>query len=118
MIIIVDDEENILKSFARILRSEKIEVLTFICPLEAIEAIKKLNVKIVISDFRMQKLNGVEFLQEIKKISPNAKRFILSGYADENLIKNSIENEIVHGYWLKPLDQKQFVDNIKLTLSQ
>ncbi len=113
MILLLDDEENILRSLSRALRSAGVEIVTFSDPYKALDYLKENSVEIVISDFRMQKQNGIAFLVEVKIFSPNSKRIILSGYADEQLIKKSIEDETVHGYWLKPMKVDEILSKIQ-----
>jgi DNA-binding NtrC family response regulator len=88
-IIIVDDEEMILKSLESFLTlATDYIVKTFLSPAEALEYIKNNDVDLVISDYLMPDMDGLSFLEEVKKLRPEVPRIILTGYADkENAIK-------------------------------
>lgn len=92
-IMLVDDEENILNALRRVLASdrdregEKLTIETFSVPQEALKRAEDVAFDLVISDFRMPLMNGVEFLKAFRSIQPNSARIILSGYTDlEGLI--------------------------------
>ena len=117
-ILIVDDEEPILKSLRRLLTltpctvgstNFKITVDCFSSPAEALQKAKHTAYGLVISDYRMPGMNGVEFLKEFRKIQPHTPRLILSGYADLNgLIKAINEAEIIR-FISKPWNDYELV---------
>ncbi len=113
MILFLDDEINVLRSIERLFRAKKIVIHTTTNPEEALRLIKEKEVKVIVSDFRMQEVNGIEFLKKVKIIQPTTYRMILSGYADENLINSAIQNEDIHEYLLKPYDQESLINKIK-----
>ena len=89
VIAIVDDEEMVLTSLRSFLLLETdYEVETFSSPQAAISALRDKPVDLVISDYLMPGMNGIEFLLEVKALYPYATRILLTGYADkENAIK-------------------------------
>jgi DNA-binding NtrC family response regulator len=103
VIVIVDDEEMVLTSLRSFLTLEtEYEVKTYDAPAKAIESIKESTVDLVISDYLMPGMNGIEFLLEIKKLQPYATRILLTGYADkENAIK-AINEVGLYQYIEKP----------------
>jgi DNA-binding NtrC family response regulator len=103
IIVIVDDEEMVLKSLRAFLNMETdYEVKTFLSPNEALEYIKGNMVGLVISDFIMPEMDGINFLARAKEIQPQAPRIILTAYADkENAIKAINEVGLYH-YIEKP----------------
>ena len=60
-------------------------------PKEALSILEEVPVDLVISDYRMPEMSGVELLKEIKELYPNAVRIILSGYADFNNVVAAIK---------------------------
>ena len=101
-VMLVDDEESILKSLKRILRlapctfggkSFTLEVETYSSPLEALEAARHDDYDLFVSDYRMPVMDGIEFLKATKEIRPDAARLILSGYADLNALVRAV-NEV------------------------
>lgn len=113
-IVIVDDEKMVTSSFKTLLRVEGFsDVNCFNNPLEAIEFLKSNIPDIIISDFIMPEMNGLEFLTEAKKLYPEVSMILLTGYADkENAIKAI--NEIgLYKYIEKPWDNDDLLFNIR-----
>ena len=113
-IIIVDDEKIVTSAFKTLLRVEGYSnVCCFNNPFEAFEYIKENTPDIVVSDFLMPEMNGLEFLKEVKKLYPNVSTIMLTGYADkENAIKAI--NEIgLYKYIEKPWDNDDLLVNLR-----
>jgi DNA-binding NtrC family response regulator len=104
-IVIVDDEEMVLTSISTFLNLEtEYEIKTFTSPLQALEFIKNNPVHLVVSDYLMPELDGVEFLTKVRDLKPEVPRIILTGYADkENAIK-AINEVGLFQYIEKPWD--------------
>ncbi|MGD8861402.1 MAG: response regulator, partial [Myxococcales bacterium] len=88
-IMIVDDEEMVLTSLSSFLTLETdYEVVTYTRATEALEHFEDNDVDLVISDFLMPEMDGLEFLRRARDLRPEVPRIILTGYADkENAIK-------------------------------
>ena len=108
----IDDEPNILKSYQRALRGEAYEVLVASTADEAMKLMSAHAFQLVISDFRMPGLNGLDVLKKVKEQDPKAVRVILSGYADESAIEMALKEGEVMKYLLKPIDNKNVRDEI------
>jgi len=113
VIAIVDDEEMVLTSLRSFLVLEtEYEVETFTSPEEAMKKLPDMNLDLIISDYLMPEMNGIDFLLEVKKIHPFATRILLTGYADkENAIK-AINEVGLYQYVEKPWDN----DDLKITI--
>ena len=83
-ILLVDDEQNVLNALKRELK-EVYEIETFTNPAEALRRCGEVNFDLVISDYQMPEMNGIEFLKQFGKLQPDASRLILSGQADSIL---------------------------------
>ena len=113
-IVVVDDEKIVTSAFNTLLKVEGFsDVHFFNNPKEAIEFLQKNQPDLVISDFLMPEMNGLEFLREAKKLYPEISMILLTAYADkENAIKTI--NEIgVYKYIEKPWDNDDLIMNIK-----
>jgi len=88
-LVIVDDEEMVLTSIASFLRLEtSYDVSTFTRATAALEHVERNDVDLVISDFLMPEMDGLQFLRRVRDLRPQVPRVILTGYADkENAIK-------------------------------
>jgi DNA-binding NtrC family response regulator len=113
VVVIVDDEEMVLTSLRSFLTLETdYEVQTFNSPKKALESIRGTTVDLVISDYLMPEMNGIDLLAEIKKLQPYATRVLLTGYADkENAIK-AINEVGLYQYIEKPWQN----DELKLII--
>lgn len=113
-IAVVDDEEVVTRTIKSFLELEtEYEVLTFQSPVSALDAIERARVDLVISDFLMPEMSGLEFLAEVKKRHPETVRVMLTGYADkENAIRAINEVELFQ-YLEKPWDNDQLVLTIR-----
>lgn len=112
-ILIVDDDKIVLDSLKQLFELEEIEAAFFDSPQKALEHAKKNSPKVVVSDFLMPNINGIEFLSQVKQIVPNATTILLTGYADkENAIK-AINEVGIYKYIEKPWDNDSLILNIK-----
>jgi response regulator RpfG family c-di-GMP phosphodiesterase len=113
-ILCVDDEPNILHAFRRQLRANfELEVATN--PTEALALLEgKNNFKVIVSDMRMPGLDGVQFLQEVEKRSPDSVRIMLTGNADKLTPIQAINLGHVFRYLTKPCS----VDALEVALRE
>lgn len=113
-IVVVDDEKMVTSAFKALFKVEGYsDVHMFNSPVEALEFLKSEAPDLIISDFIMPDMNGLEFLTEAKKLYPEVSMILLTGYADkENAIKAI--NEIgLYKYIEKPWDNDDLLVNIK-----
>ncbi|KAA3598409.1 MAG: response regulator [Calditrichaeota bacterium] len=112
-IVIVDDEPMITQSISNFLLLEsEYNVETFNDPDEALEFLKENTADLIITDYLMPEMNGIDFLIEAMKIQPHTIRILLTGYADkENAIK-AINEVGLFQYIEKPWDN----DALKLVI--
>jgi len=109
-VIIVDDEEMVLKSLGAFLSLEtEYNVQTFVSAHDALKFIESNGANVVISDYLMPEMDGMRFLKQVKELKPEIPRIILTGYADkENAIKGI--NEVgLYQYLEKPWDNSDLL---------
>lgn len=110
---LVDDDENILKSLTRSLRAiNNARIETFLSAEDAIKRAKQCMFDIVISDFQMPGTNGIRFLSEFKTIQPDTIRIILTGCSDSQVIIEAINRANTFKYITKPWDEKELFNTI------
>ncbi len=114
-ILLVDDEVMVLSSLSRTLFEEDYgEILTAENGLEAIEIIKKTpKLNLVISDFHMPGMNGIDFLVQARKLSPDTTRVLLTGVADLDMALNAVNKGSVFRFLLKPCPTEIFIGAVK-----
>ncbi len=103
-ILFVDDEEKVLDGLRRMLYSLRQEWdMGFVqSAAEALEALKKKEYDVVVSDMRMPGTDGAELLEIVKQQYPHTIRIILSGFSEKELIMKSVRPS--HQFLTKPID--------------
>jgi thioredoxin reductase (NADPH) len=112
VLLAVDDDAEVLRAVERDLRrryGEGYRVLRVDSGAAALEALKGLkrrddSVGLLLADQRMPQMTGVEFLGQAMELFPNAKRVLLTAYADTDAAIQAINSAKIHHYLLKPWD--------------
>ena len=112
-IFVVDDESSV-----RITLSDDLKDLGFIIfeydnPLVALIDLPKHQPDIIFSDIRMPELNGIDFLKEVKKISPTTYVVMMTGYSSVNTALEAVKSG-AYDYISKPLN----IEELKIILKQ
>ncbi len=118
-ILIVDDEEEVLRALKRTLERAKEFDANISLASDAEEAKDKLSgndYDLVLSDYNMPKMNGVQLLQWVKDEFPDIVRIIITGYSDLETARDAINQANVHNYIEKPWDNKALTDTIHQTI--
>lgn len=117
-VLCVDDEKNILKSLKRLLRKEDYRLLTASSGEEGLKVVEENDVHMVISDQRMPRMSGTEFLAALKTKHPDVLRIILSGYTEVDSITESINKGHIYKFLSKPWNDQNLKLEIKQALEQ
>lgn len=112
-ILCVDDEQNVLNALKRLFLDEDYTILAANSGKEGLDIMQKEELQIIISDYRMPNMNGVEFLREAKKLQPDTVRIVLSGYADAGAIVSAINEGQIYKFIPKPWND----DELKVTIA-
>ncbi|GAB4254137.1 MAG: hypothetical protein Kow0065_00820 [Methylomicrobium sp.] len=113
-ILLVDDEQNVLKALSRILRGYRLT--TAQSGEEALSLAQGIEFDLVISDFRMPGLDGVAFLNRFKQLQPDAIRMILTGYADLENAQKAINEAGVFRFLNKPWNNVDILNAVSVGL--
>ena len=81
-VLVVDDEENIVKLVTHWARKVGLNPFGFMNPIEAVEAFEKGDFRLVITDLKMPGMSGQELLRKVKAISPETEIIIITGHGD------------------------------------
>ncbi len=103
-IMVVDDEDNILRALRRVLSGNNQDVELFSNPHEALRRTQVAVFDLIISDYRMPDMDGISFLCEIKKLQPESMRIIISGHADMQGLLGAINEAEIFRFVRKPWD--------------
>lgn len=118
-ILCVDDEVNVLRSLKRLFRNPDHEILTAESGQEGLARLKEEDcIQIVISDYRMPEMNGVDFLKEVCEHWPDTVRIVLSGYADIPAIVGAINEGQIYKFMAKPWNDDELKVMISIALER
>ncbi len=112
-VLFVDDERNILRTLRRLCRREPYEVLLAASGEEALEILADTPAEVIISDYRMPGMTGVELLARAKQLIPDSVRIVLSGFADTEAVLEAINKGEVYRYLAKPWDDHELLTTIR-----
>lgn len=102
-ILCVDDEINILNTIRRQLCDLDVEVHAALSAEEGLRFLHRTEpVHVVVSDFRMPGINGVEFLKTVSREWPAVTRILLSGFADAEEVQKLLEQKNMFAFLNKP----------------
>ena len=112
ILLTVDDDSDVLRAIERDLRSKygaEYRVLSSDSPVGALDLLKELKVRndgvaLLLADQRMPHMDGVGFLQSARQIFPDAKRALLTAYADTNAAISAINTASIDYFFMKPWD--------------
>jgi len=110
-ILYVDDERDNLTTFKSVFRRDY-DVSVAISAEEGLEVLKSKDIDLIITDQRMPKMTGVEFLKATLPNHPEKVRMILTGFSDMKDIIDAINNGKVYAYVTKPWHK----DELKITI--
>lgn len=112
-ILCVDDERNVLRSLERIFLDDDYEIVLAGSGEDGLRIMEESGpFQVVISDYRMPVMNGVEFLREVYQRWPETVRIVLSGYADAGAIVAAINEGHIYRFIPKPWND----DDLRVTI--
>jgi len=111
-ILVVDDDENIRKSFSAILRNEGYTVDLAMNGSEAVRKTESTVYNVALIDIRLPDMEGIEFLTRMKDTVPKVRKIIITGFPST---KNAIDavNKKADAYILKPVDLEKLLGVIR-----
>ncbi|RMF15547.1 MAG: response regulator [Gammaproteobacteria bacterium] len=116
-IMIVDDEPFILKALTRLLHQRTDwEITTCETPETALQALASEHFDLILSDYRMPGMTGVELLKQARIRQPDAARLILSGQADMDAVLKAINDAEIYRFITKPWDDEDLVITLRKAL--
>ncbi len=105
-IVVLDDVKDAAILIKKILEKKGHEVFPFTEEEEAIDFVKNNKVDLAILDIKLKKMTGVEVLEEMKKIDPDIKAMMLTGYPTIDTARQTLALG-AQEYCVKPIDKKE-----------
>jgi DNA-binding NtrC family response regulator len=110
-ILLVDDEERILRSLSMLLRTQY-QIFATSDGHEALKILRQENIHVIISDQRMPIMSGTELLRQARDIAPDTIRILLTGYSDADAALDALNDGEIFRYINKPWGPKELRETI------
>lgn len=119
-ILLIDDEVKVLNSLSRTLSEENFdEIKTTQNGHDALEVIKNTpDLAVIVSDYRMPGMNGIELLTQVHNNYPDVTRILLTGAADLDMALDAINKGHIFRFLLKPCSEEILLAAVKDGLRQ
>ncbi|HET8539530.1 MAG TPA: ATP-binding protein [Anaeromyxobacter sp.] len=117
-LLVVDDDEHVRRALRRVLRRAKCRVLDAPDAEAALAVLASEPVQVVVSDYRMPGMSGVEFLRAVKERWPRIQRVLLTGQADSTAIEEAVNQSEIFRFIWKPWDDGHLLITIQSAIDQ
>lgn len=116
-VLLVDDEADILESLRSYLETNLgVDVVTARSGTDALEAVDLATVDLVLSDYRMPGVDGIEFLRKVQERAPAVPRILVTAYPDLQLVLRAIREATIENFLIKPFDSAHLLDVVAAPL--
>ena len=113
-ILFVDDERSVLRAIERLFLEDEYEIISALSGDEGLAVLESVApIQVVVSDYRMPRMNGVDFLKQVHARWPDTIRIVLSGYADTASVVAAVNEGQIYRFVAKPWNDNE----LKMTLS-
>jgi len=124
-VLCVDDDAEMLAAYRVFQPSQQnpgqaaFTLDTVQAPLEALQAVTASGpYAVIISDFQMPGMNGIQFLRQAQQLAPDSVRIMLTGFADLNVAVDALNEAFIFRFLTKPCSQRLFVKTIEAGIKQ
>ena len=101
-VLVVDDEEIARTNLEYILRKEGHQVATAANGMEALEKVKAQEFDVILTDLKMEKMDGIQLLESVKQLAPHTEIIMVTGYATVSSAVDALKKGAAH-YLSKPI---------------
>lgn len=119
-ILIVDDEVDILDSLKELIEGsvKGVRVLTAENGNAGLEVLKKEATDVIVSDFKMPGMNGLDFLIKAREVSPGVPRILMTAFPDLDLAIRAVNEASIENFFTKPLEPDRIIDIVQKVLRE
>jgi DNA-binding NtrC family response regulator len=117
-ILLVDDEPDILESLGDVfgLHLPGVKILTALNGKAALDILAKEEVGLIISDYKMPGMDGLEFLTKARQVAPNAPRILITAYPELNVAVRAINEAQIQNFLTKPITPQALIEAVNAAL--
>lgn len=112
-VLLVDDEPPILRSLTRLLAFEAYELATAETAAAALTELTRSETAVVLTDFDLGGVDGVELLREARRLSPDTSRILFSGHIDIELLRRAVNGGEVYRFVTKPWEDDELLQAVR-----
>ena len=120
IVVIVDDDLEITLLFREALKDiSRVKIFTFTDPVLALEhfQVNEYAYVLVISDFKMPGLNGMEFLKKIKALNPFVRTILMTAFeVEDKIFREYTKNKIIDAFLQKPIGMHDLIKEVDTQL--
>lgn len=117
-ILLVDDEPDILESLRELIEVslEDIEVVAVESGEEALKVLQSRHVDLIVSDYKMPGMNGLELLIQARSVAPRVPRIMMTAFPDLDIAIKAINHASIENFFTKPLDPDEILEVMAASL--
>lgn len=116
--IMVIDDEKIVGDMAKIsLEQDGYEVETFLNPAPALSRLQEMKFDVVVTDYKMKGIDGMEVLKTVKTLYPDTKVIMITAFANLDTAIEALRGD-VHDFFPKPVKIRELKESIRKALSK
>ena len=119
-IVVIDDDLEITLLFREALKDiSRVKIFTFTDPVLALEhfQVNEYAYVLVISDFKMPGLNGMEFLKKIKALNPFVRTILMTAFeVEDKIFREYTKNKIIDAFLQKPIGMHDLIKEVDTQL--
>jgi len=122
MVSVVDDDPDIVLVFHETLKTiSGITIFTFTDPIKALEhfQVNEFGYVLVISDYKMSGLNGMEFLKKIRELNQFVRTILMTAFqVEDEVFRENAKKKIVNAFLQKPIDVHDLIKEVHTQLHE
>ena len=120
VILLVDDEEDIRESLRALFETclEDVEVRTAPDAHQALAALDRQPVELIVTDYKMPGMNGLDFLRRAQEKAPDVPRILVTAFPDLEIAIRAINEAHIENFFTKPFDSDEVLNVVRTLLHE